>query len=141
MANSSVIDAAILARLVNDATLQALLPDGVWFDEAAQGKKHFVVVSLIDAVDEGVFGGRAIEDALYLIEARDQNASSITARAAAARIDALFEDQPLTATGYNWMTTHREERIVGVEVDGVDPSIRWQRHGGRYRVQFSLVGA
>ena len=33
-------------------------------------------------------------------------------KAAAARIDALLEDQPLTVAGYTWMTMHREEPIA-----------------------------
>lgn len=140
MPDSSEIDAAILAKLVNDATLAALLPDGVWMDEASQGSTRFVIVSLIEEADEGVFGGRAFENALYLVKAVEKSASGVNIKAAAARIDALLEDQSLSASGYTWMSTVREERVRFVEVDGVDPSVRWQHRGGRYRVQFS-VGA
>jgi len=55
---------------------------------------------------------------------------------AAARIDALLEDQPLTVPGYGWLSTVRVERIREPgELDPGDTSIRWQHHGGRYRVQ------
>ena len=138
MPDSSLIDAAILAKLVNDATLSALLPDGVWMDEAKQGAQRFVIVSLIQEFDEGEFGGRAFEDALYLVKAVALATTGADVKTAAARIDTLLEDQPLTATGYTWMATFREERVRFTEVDGVDPSIRWQHRGGRYRVQFSV---
>lgn len=139
MPDSSAIDAAIIAKLVNDATLVGLMPDGVWFDAAAQGKTRFVVVSLVEEFDEGVFGSRGYEDAVYLVKAVEKNADGVNIKAAAARIDVLLEDvASLTATGYNLMTVHREERVRYTEVDQIDPSIRWQHRGGRYRVQYSL---
>lgn len=138
MPDSSAIDAALLATLVNDATLAALMPDGVWIDEAKQGATRFVIVSLITETDEGDFDGRAYEDALYLVKAVEKSSSGSNAKTAAARIDVLLEDQALTATGYNWMATFREERVRYAEVDAVDASIRWQHRGGRYRVQMSI---
>jgi len=138
MPDSSAIDAAILAKLVNDATLASLLPDGVWMDEASQGSTRFVIVSLVQEFDQGVFGGRAIEDAVYLVKAVEKSASGVNIKAAAARIDVLLEDQSLSATGYTWMSTVREERVRFTEVDEIDPSIRWQHRGGRYRIQFSV---
>jgi hypothetical protein len=103
--------------------------------------QRFVIVSLVDAVDIPAFGGRAIEDTLYLVEARllstTANANA-NARAAAARIDVLLEDQPITATGYTWMTCHRESRTRLIEIDAIEQSLRWYRRGGNYRVQMSL---
>jgi hypothetical protein len=137
MADSSLIDAALVAKLLNDTTLAGLMPDGVFFDEAKQGAQKFVIVSLVDESDEGKFGGRAFEDALYLVKAVALNSSGGDVKTAAARIDALLEDQALTVSGYTWMTTHREARIRYTEVDEIDRSIRWQHRGGRYRVQLS----
>lgn len=138
MSDSSAIEAALLARLIGDPTLSSLMPDGVFFDQAKQDAARFVLVSLIEESDEGVFGGRAIEDALYLIKAVERGLSSLQTAAAAARIEALLEDQPFTVPGYTWMTCHREARIRLVEVDDVDPSIRWQHRGAHWRVQMSL---
>lgn len=139
MPDSSLIDDAIIAKLLNDATLMAILTDGVFVDEAKQGAKKFVIVSLIDEHDEGVFQQRAYEDALYLVKAVTLDSSGANVKTAAARIDALLEDQPLTAAGYTWMSTVREERVRYMEVDELDRSIRWQHRGGHYRVQMSVT--
>lgn len=140
MADSSDIDAAIVVKLGADAALLALCPNGVYVDEAPAGATRFVIVSLIDEADEAVFGGRAIEDAVYLVEARMlSTVSGANIKGAAARIDALLESQPLTVAGYTWMTMHRESRIRLTEVDDQDSTIRWYRRGGNYRVQMSLT--
>lgn len=138
MADSSDIDQALVNKLAADATLMALCPQGVFVDEAPAGSMRFVIVSLDDEADEGVFGGRAIEDGLYAVEARMLSTAGGNVKAAAARIDVLLDDQPLTVADYTWMTCHRESRIRLTEVDDADPSIRWLRRGGRYRVQMSL---
>jgi hypothetical protein len=142
MPDSSDIDQALVAKLQADAALTALCPNGVYVEEAPAGATRFVIVSLVDEADEGVFGGRAIEDALYLVEARMlSTVAGANPKAAGARIDALLEGQPLTVAGYTWMTTHREARSTPrVEVDDADPSIRWYRRGGQYRLQVA-VGA
>lgn len=138
MPDSSEIDNALVARLGADATLLALVPNGVYWDEAPPGSNRFVIVSLVDQHDEGSFGARAFEDALYAVEARMlSTVAGANIKAAAARIDVLLENQPLTATGYAPMTLHREARTRVTEVDEVDPAIRWYRRGGRYRVVMS----
>src|SRR6185295_17628884 len=96
MPNSRAIDAALTARFIGDTTLMGLLPDGVYFDEAKQGATRFVIISLIDEEDIGVFGGRAIEDGLYLVKAVAKGTSGVDIGTAAARIDVLLEDVPLT---------------------------------------------
>lgn len=143
---SSDIEAAIVAKLGADSTLLSYCTNGVYVDEAPQSMTKFVIVSLIDEVDVPIFGSRAFEDALYLVEARiisgPTGAPTGNIRAAAARIDLLLDDQPLTigspptqVAGYTCMTMHREARLTPqVEVDEVDPSIRWFRRGGQYRV-------
>jgi hypothetical protein len=137
--DSSGIDDAILAVLTADATLAAFVPDGVWLEEAPPDARRFVIVSLVEAVDGAVFGGRAIESCLYLIKAVVQATAGGAAQQAAARIDALLEDQPLAVPGYGWMTTHRVERLETTEVDELDTLIRWQHYGGRYRVEMSVI--
>jgi hypothetical protein len=138
--DSSDIDNALVARLGADATLLALCPNGVYFDEAPPGATRFVIVSLVDEQDEGRFGGRAFEDALYTVEARMLSTiAGANVKAAAARIDVLLEDQPLTVPGYTWMALHRESRVRLTEVDDADSSIRWYRRGGNYRLQMSVT--
>jgi hypothetical protein len=138
VSDSSDIDNAIVMKLASDATLLALVPNGVYVDEAPPGATRFVIVSLVEEADEAVFGGRAIEDALYQVEARMLSTSGANIKAAAARIDALLEDQPLTVAGYTWMDCHRESRIRLTEVDEQDTTIRWVRRGGHYRVQMCV---
>ena len=137
--DSSLIDAALLARLSGDAALMALCTDGVYVDEAKQNATKFVLVSLVDQTDESVYVlGRAIESALYLIKAVMVGAGNVQVSQAAARIDALLEDQPLTVAGYTGMSLYRESRLRLTEVDEVNPSIRWQHWGGHYRVEMSV---
>ena len=140
--DSSDIDAALVAHLQGDAALAALMQAGafVFVDEAPPGATAFVIVSLVDEVDVATFGGRAYEDALFLAEARIlSTVAGANPKAAAARIDALLEDQPITVTGYTWMTVHREARVRMTEVDAVDASLRWYRRGGHYRAQFAVA--
>jgi hypothetical protein len=139
--DSSAIDNAIVGVLLADPTLAALMPDGVYFGVGKPKAGRFVIVSLIDAIDEPVFGRRGYEDVLYLIKAVALASTGGDVRAAAHRIDELLEDQPLTIPGYVHMGTCREARIRYPETDEVDDTIRWQHRGGHYRVQASLPGA
>jgi hypothetical protein len=137
----STIDAALLAHLAEDLALAALMPDGVHFDEAPPDARAFVIVSLFQEQDVATFGGRAIDDALYLVKAVAFGTSAVEAAAAAARIDALLENAVLVVAGYTGMALYREQAIAYPEVDDLDPSIRWQHRGGHYRVQCSVNGA
>lgn len=141
MSDSSLIDAALVAKLSADAPLMAIASDGVFFDEAPQGKTRFIIVSLIEENDEAVFGGRAIEDALYLVKLVALDGSGADMKAGALRIDVVLDEQALTVSGYTHMAMFRESRLRLVEVDDADPSIRWHHRGGNYRIQMSLVGA
>ena len=142
MADTSDIAGALIAKLGSDLELLALCPNGVYRDQAPPGATRFVIVSLLAGEDLGVFGRRAIEAGVYLVEARMlSTVPGVNVKAAAARIDVLLEDQPLTVAGYTWMTMHREEPIGITEVDAVDASIRWFRRGGRYRVEMSHTAA
>jgi len=148
MSDSSAIDQALVDRLLSDATLRALGPDGVFWEEAGASMAtggnptQFVIVSLIDEGDAAIFGGRAWEDGLYAVKFVELSSAAVhNVRAGAARIDVLLEDQPLTVAGYTPMTVHREARIRLTEVDDTDASIRWQHRGGHYRVQQARVAA
>jgi hypothetical protein len=140
MPDSSDIVAALLMKLGSDATLLSLCPNGVYQDEAPEGMTRFVIVYLIEGHDVATFGRRAIEDALYGVEARMlSTVPGANIKAAGARIDALLEDQPLTVAGYTWMALHRESPINHRERDEINRSILWLRRGGDYRVQMSVT--
>jgi hypothetical protein len=137
MSDSSDIDAALVAKLLADATLMALVPDGVFFDLANPGATRFVIVSLIDAEDEPMFGRRATETPLYLVKAVMLSTSGGNIKAAAARIDALLDGGTLTITGYALMNLQRTSRVRMTEVNEQDASIRWYHRGGRYELMVS----
>jgi hypothetical protein len=137
-ANSSAIDAALVACLAGDPELAALVPDGVWMDEAPPSAQRFVIVAQGDALDVGTYDGRAYEDKLYLVVAKMLSTAGGNVNRAAERIDELLEDTPLTVAGYVWMTVFRERPIREVDVDELDPSLRWLHRGGEYRVQMAL---
>jgi hypothetical protein len=138
--DSSDIDNAVIAVLLADPTLSALMPDGVYWDIAKPKATRFVIVSLVEALDEPVFGSRGYEDKLYLVKAVALASTGADIKAAAHRIDELLEDQPLTIPGYVHMVTCREQPIRYPETDEVDDTIRWQHRGGHYRVQASIPG-
>lgn len=134
MADSSNIDNALIALLGADATLLALCPNGAYYDEAPPGSTRFVIVSLMDETDEPIFRGRAFEDGTYMVKAVMRSNASGDIKSAAARIDALLDQQPLTVTGYNVTVMRRTSRIRQTEVDEEDQTIRWQHRGGLYQV-------
>jgi hypothetical protein len=138
MSDSSDVDAALIAKLQTDATLAALTPGGWFMDEAPAGLTQFGIVSLVDEHDEPMFGGRAFEDATYLVTFIELSTVAVkNAKAAAARIDALLEQGSLTIAGYGLMLLRRDSRVRSTEVDELDSSIRWFHRGGRYQVVVS----
>jgi hypothetical protein len=139
MSDSTAIDTALIALLAADATLLSYCPNGVFYAEAPGGSTRFVIVSLIDESDAPMFGARAYEDALYLVEARMLSTAGGNIAAAAKRIDELLENAVMTITNYRVMTLHREERTRFTEVDALDASLRWLRPGGMYRLDVSAV--
>lgn len=143
MVDSSEIDAALLARLSSDPTLASLMPGGVWLDLAPPQSTAFVIVALLDATDVDQFGSRAWEEGLYLVKAVALSTvpnAHANVNAAAARIDALLEGDPvpLTAPGYVGMILRRRGgRIAKTEVDDLDKSIRWYHGGAEYECVMS----
>jgi hypothetical protein len=133
MSDSSEIDQAVIAKLLNDATLNALMPDGIWWDVAKKDATRFVIVSLSASLDEPMFQARAYEGPLYLVKAVALNTTGADVKAAAARIDTLLEGGTLTIPGYSLMAIRREERLRITEVDA-NSDQRWQHRGGFYSV-------
>jgi hypothetical protein len=136
--DSGEIDNALVEVLSADAQLMALVPDGVYFDEAPQGMQAFAIVSLIEGPTRAQMGApterRAAEEAEYIVKAVLLSGSSADAREAAARIDDLLEDQTIPIDGFTCLSIVRTGRIRDTEIDEADASIRWQHRGGHYRI-------
>lgn len=137
MADSSNVDAAIVAALKADTALAALMTDGVFVDVGPGGAERLVIVSLLAHEDVYVFEGGAWEQCTYLVKAVARATSGVDLKAAAARIQAVLQDVPLTITGYSHMLTRRAERIRYTEVADDDRDMRWQHRGGQYEVWVS----
>jgi hypothetical protein len=138
--DSSDIDAALVTKLSSDAMLLALCPNGVYFDLAPPNSTRFVLVSLVDELDGRQFEGRSFEDAVYLVKAVGQSKQGLPqpdVKGAARQIDTLLEGGALTVAGFTNMALQRERRVRFLEVDEVDPTIRWLHRGGHYRVVMS----
>ena len=153
MPDSSLVEDALIAKLLNDAQLKSLLPDGWWWDVASEvagaGKsttpKRFGIVSLVDHSDVPVFGGRAWEEYLFLVKGVVLNGTGGDIKAAAARIDAILDPPPpatpatLSIAGYGLMAMFRVKRVRYTERDDKDAAVRWLHRGGHYRVQVALT--
>lgn len=147
MPDSSEIDKALVAKLSADKALARLMPDGVFVDQSPPGSTRFVIVSLVDQYDRRVFGGRAFEDAMYLVKAVALSTAGADMTGASARIDQLLDPQPPSApatmavSGYSFMTVYRDDnlpRVVMTEDDQYDANVRWFHRGGHYHVVVSL---
>ncbi len=148
-ADSSLVEDALIAKLLNDGPLKTLLPHGWWWDiagavAAGSGKEKptkFGIISLVDHSDVAIFGGRAWEDYLFLVKGVVLASSGGNIKGAAARIDAILDPQPpeppatLSIQGYGLMAMFRDRRIRSTEIDEQDDTIRWLHRGGHYRVQ------
>lgn len=141
MPDSSDIENALVAALSRDPTLLSLMPNGVYFGLAPEQSTQYVLVSLVDAHDEPMFGGRAFEQYVYAVRAVEvSTVGTRNVKAASARIDAILDPPPpapplsLTIPGYALKLSRRQERIRFDEIDEVDRSIRWSHRGAQYSV-------
>jgi hypothetical protein len=132
--NVATVTIALLQILQQDAPLRVLMPDGAWFAEAPSGSTRFVILQLVSSAEVPMFGGPAYKDAVYLVEARALMTSGADVEAAFARITTLLTDADLVIPGYGAMLSQFEEELETVEVDDIDPSIRWNRCGGHLHV-------
>lgn len=133
----SEVDAALTAKLLNDATLMALVPDGVFFDVAPQGATRFLILSAETHDDEGMqTDTTAYETFIYVIKAVTSNTSGLDVKTAAARLKTLLHYGTLTITGYSLMRMKMIERIRYTELDE-DKDLRWQHRGGRFELMVS----
>jgi len=132
--DSSAVVVALLAALNGDGALLALTPDKAYLDVAPSGATRYVVISLLIGRDEPMQGGRAYEEEVWQVKAVIKSNSTLTAMAAAARIDLLLDQQPLAIAGYAHMLTRRIEPVALTETDSLDKDIKWQHRGGRYEI-------
>lgn len=123
----------MVAKLLNDATLQAITTDGVFFDVASHGATKFVIVSQMAHADDETFRETALERFTYLVKAVTLSTSGADVKSAADRIQTLLHNGSLTITGYTFLSMRRTERIRYTEVDESNDS-RWQHRGGLYEV-------
>ena len=134
--NSSLVDDAVVQRLVNDATLQGLMPDGVYFNVARKDATRFVVLEVSGHADTYGFNFEAWQVFRYLIKAVALNSNGSDVAAAADRINVLLQDaMDLPIAGYQVMRSQRTQYVRYLDVDPENPSIRWQYRGGFYEVQ------
>jgi hypothetical protein len=141
LTDSAAIDAALVSALINDATLAALMPDGVYFGTAtAQGAQRFVRVDVFGSGDEYQFGSPAWEWTRYQIKAVALNTSGLAVAQAAKRIYDVLQDVPLAISGYVWMRTQRVGNLIHYnEPDAANTSVRWQHRGAHYIVQAAAL--
>lgn len=139
MADSAALDAAVISLLLNDTTLQGLLPDGVYFDFAAPGAQRYTLVTITAAPDTSMFGSRACEGPVYLVLAVVLSVTGGNIQAAAARIDALLDGATVSATGYKPATLRRLSRVRHSDPDSADASHRWQTRGGEYELWAAAI--
>jgi hypothetical protein len=139
--NVATVTIAVLQILQQDTALRVLMPDGAWFAEAPPGATRFVVLSLVSSMDTPIFGGPAYKESVYLVEARALMTSGADVESAFARITTLLTDAQLTITDYGAMLVQFEEELEMVEVDQIDPSIRWNRCGGHLHVMVAPLVA
>jgi hypothetical protein len=138
-AYSGDIDAALVAKLLADGTLMALMTDGVYYDIAVSGKTKFVIVKLMAHTVTRMFNGKAFEAPVYLVKAVAFGTGTVTTKTAAARIDVLLdgasgEGGTMTVTGYGTARTALEEYVRYAEADPENSDARWQHQGGMYSV-------
>jgi hypothetical protein len=136
-ADTSALDAAVIALLSGDAALMALMPGGVWWD-LANASTDFVIVSEMDhSLDYTIGPGTALENVLYLVKAVTRDTSGTAVRDAAQRIFELLQDATITVTGYHpSASVRRVRRIRYTELDE-ETNQRWQHRGGHYEVRIT----
>jgi hypothetical protein len=138
VANVAAVDAAIIAALAADATLTALVPDGVWLTTAPASRPPrtgFVIVQNQTHEDTEAFRAPLYETFQYRVTAWVLSKTPAPANAAAYRIHQLLEDTVLPMAGYTHMSTLRVDRVgPDVQIDPIDNDSRWQIAGADYEV-------
>jgi len=139
MADTGLVDAALMELLANDAALGALCPGGVYWGirpPPDEGLTAFVIVMLFDHNEEpGLSGITLYERTTYLVKAVIMAKSRTPTRQAAARIHELLQGVilDLTPAGYVAMDLHRVDRVAYPELDPANKAV-WHHGGGQYEL-------
>jgi hypothetical protein len=139
MADSGLVDAAVMEVLANDSALAALCPDGVYWGIRPGGSPApgaFVIVALFDHREQPALAGDTLyERTNYLVKAVVFGTSKTPARQAAARIHELLHGAvlDLAPAGYTAMDMRRLDRVAYLEIDQMNKA-PWHHHGGQYEV-------
>lgn len=113
---------AWLASKLNDATLLAAAPGGVWADVAPEGTASpWVVFFLVAAADVNALGARRVlVDAVYEVRVTGVDVGYGALKTAANRVDALLQG----ASG-----TNSDGTVIGCQ--GVEPVRFMEQDGDR----------
>jgi len=135
VADTSEVDAAVMAVLSGDATLLGLMTNGVFWDVGSTGATKFVIVSYAAAGEVAyTMPHPAWESLVYLVKATEQGTSGTNVKAAAKRIRELLHDAVITPTGYYPSLLVRYVQPVRYTEIDEQTDQRWQHRGGHYHV-------
>jgi hypothetical protein len=131
---TAVADAFLAARLTGDATLDGLLPGGIWRDRPPQGAAYPFGVWQFQSgtVLRGAGPARLWSDLIYVVKVVAKGPSIAGApRDAADRIDALLDLARGSASGGTVVACVLEGELAYSEVAA---GVVYQHLGGRYRL-------
>lgn len=136
MADTGLVDAAVMEVLANDAALMALCPDGVYWGLRPEGATAFVLVALFDHDEEPGLDSRTLyEQTTYLVKAVIMARTRTPTRQAAARIHELLHGVilDLSTAGSVAMALQRVDRVAYPELDTANKAV-WHHGGGQYEL-------
>jgi len=138
--DATEVERALIGKLAADATLAALLTDGVYYDIAPIGSTRFAIVSLSTSrgLDE-INDGETFRALIYVIKAVVLGSASTTVADADKRIQELVDRQPLDlppAAGAELMVARWVDRIRYTETIANDV---WQHRGARYEITVTPI--
>jgi hypothetical protein len=138
--DATEVERALIGKLAADATLAALLTDGVYYDIAPIGSTRFAIVSLSTSrgLDE-INDGETFRALIYVIKAVVLGSASTTVAGADKRIQELVDRQPLDlppAAGAELMVARWVDRIRYTETIANDV---WQHRGARYEITVTPI--
>lgn len=135
MINASEIERALIGKLASDPQLTALVPDGVYWDLAAQGSTQFVIVTMSTSRGLAEFHDvDTMRTFIYLVKAVALGTDRDPIAPAAERIQALLDhgdlDLPPEA-GCSLMVLRWVDRVRYTETAAGEI---WQHRGARYEI-------
>lgn len=139
MIDATEVERALIGKLAGDATLAAVLTDGVYYDVAPIGSTRFCIVSLSSS--RGLYelaDGETFRALIYVVKAVVLGSASADVAAADKRIQELVDRQPLdvSAAGAELMVAHWIDRIRYTETANNDV---WQHRGARYELTVTPI--